>query len=194
MQILPDGLLTMTRARVFSVHSKQTPKNAFGEKKKSTLKSIRRTCHMTGAESRGSPGRPGLHPAKPELCCASGSPSMSHQSSLLGNEAPSRLGGCLLSPVHPSDLFLFPVLPQPSDLGNREQKLLEFRSGISTSNRRKKPFPHEPAMDVFYWYNHMLILPEPQPSHNSMCSKVVHPTQQLPIKLPPPLGIPSLLI
>lgn len=92
LQILPDGLLTMTRARVFSVHRKQTPKHAFGGKK-NTLKSVRRSCHMTGAESRGSLARSGLHSAKPELSCTPGSPSSSHQNSLLDNKAPARQWG-----------------------------------------------------------------------------------------------------
>lgn len=102
--------------------------------KKITLKSIRGTCHMTGAESRGSLGRPGLHPARPEFCCAPGSaPCPIRAPCWLRHHRGS--GGCLLSPVllHPNALFMFPVLPQHSWLGSREEGLLEFRSSISTS-------------------------------------------------------------
>lgn len=97
--------------------------------------SIRRPCHMTGAESRGSLGRPGLHPAKPELCCAPRSPSMSHQSSLLGKKAPLRQWG--MSSQSSSSQCSFP-------LSCASPTLLSGQQGVRT-------------VGIQVWYQHILL-------------------------------------
>lgn len=132
LQILPGGLLTMTRARVFSVHSKQTPKHAF-EKKHPKINQKDLPCDRSRKQRHL--GRPGRHPSKPEFSCALRSPFMSHQNSLLGNKAPLKQWG--MSSQSSSSQCSFPV-------SCASPTLLSGQRGMRT-------------VGIQVWYQHILL-------------------------------------